>query len=305
MKILDMIKFLGATNSTVGAGSTFTGDVVSSSDVRVAGELRGDVRSDGCVTIVAGGAVHGEITAPRVVIGGNVDGAVTAHEQLRVTATGQVTGDVRYGSLRVDDGGQLRGITTSVPPSVVQIEAPFIPAAPALPSGVEKPMHQSGFNAAASTQAPVPMEKATLPNDTPGVGAQASGPNDAAPHTQASPWGPSASTVPPGQAASTPLSYPPASPAALSQQPVFELPASPAAASSAPVSHIPSLAMPPATADEAQLSSSPRPPLATSVGMAPLASSPPSARAASSAPPPPRPRRNLPPPRSSAGAAMA
>jgi cytoskeletal protein CcmA (bactofilin family) len=88
-------------------------------DAHVHGRLVGSVVSSATVTITEEGRVEGDVNAKFVVVGGVVEGTVTAHERLHMLSTGRVLGDAKYGTLQVDRGGVVKGRTmtmTDLPP---------------------------------------------------------------------------------------------------------------------------------------------------------------------------------------------
>ena len=58
------------------------------------------------VTVRKGAMVHGMVGAERVVVHGTVYGSVRA-QSISVSRTGRIIGEVHYGTLSVDQGGQV------------------------------------------------------------------------------------------------------------------------------------------------------------------------------------------------------
>jgi cytoskeletal protein CcmA (bactofilin family) len=61
------------------------------------------------VQIAQNGIFHGTATMDVAEIWGTFEGTLTARKQLVVYATGRVAGTVRYGKIRVEEGGELSG----------------------------------------------------------------------------------------------------------------------------------------------------------------------------------------------------
>jgi cytoskeletal protein CcmA (bactofilin family) len=61
------------------------------------------------VQIAAGGVFTGNATMDVAEIHGTFEGKLTARKQLVVYATGRVSGEIRYGRIRVEEGGELKG----------------------------------------------------------------------------------------------------------------------------------------------------------------------------------------------------
>ena len=76
----------------------------------------------GTLTISETGEVRGEATVDQAEINGKFDGTLIVRKCLTVNATGRITGTIRYGELKVEQGGKISGeveaTETSAPASV-------------------------------------------------------------------------------------------------------------------------------------------------------------------------------------------
>ena len=63
----------------------------------------------GSLTVSETGDVRGEATVDEAEITGKFDGTLLVRKCLTITSTGRVTGEVRYGELKVEQGGQMSG----------------------------------------------------------------------------------------------------------------------------------------------------------------------------------------------------
>jgi len=61
------------------------------------------------VEVMSGGSFKGNASVEEAVISGRFDGELTASTRLTVRETGRITGSVRYGSIVIEPGGQIRG----------------------------------------------------------------------------------------------------------------------------------------------------------------------------------------------------
>lgn len=64
--------------------------------------------------IAANGSFSGKVSIDVAEIHGQFDGELTARQQLVIHATGKVNGQLRYGKLLVEEGGQLSGDVRSL-----------------------------------------------------------------------------------------------------------------------------------------------------------------------------------------------
>ena len=102
----------GTTRSeltVISVGSSLEGFVVSHTDVRVDGQVKGDVSSAKRVEIAESGSVQGNVEAREVIVAGSVVGSIRCREKVEIAATGTVDGDVSSRRLVVVEGGVLNG----------------------------------------------------------------------------------------------------------------------------------------------------------------------------------------------------
>ena len=99
-----------ATLSIIAAGMTITGDVESGGVVKVDGRIDGSVIGARQVLLGHGGTIRGNVVADEIVIGGTVDGSVSAHERLELQSTAVVNGDIETKSIVVLEGAKINGV---------------------------------------------------------------------------------------------------------------------------------------------------------------------------------------------------
>lgn len=85
------------------------GKIEGSGHVRIAGRFKGDVHVQGNVTIENGAQVTGEVKADMIVLGGELNGNVSAISRVELQSTGVLNGDLTAGSLVVSAGSRMRG----------------------------------------------------------------------------------------------------------------------------------------------------------------------------------------------------
>ena len=81
--------------SIIAAGTTIDGDIDTDGVIRIEGRVEGAVRAGRQVLIGRQGEVRGDVTTREAVIGGKVQGAVSASERLEVLGTSTINGNVR------------------------------------------------------------------------------------------------------------------------------------------------------------------------------------------------------------------
>jgi cytoskeletal protein CcmA (bactofilin family) len=90
-------------------GVKIEGKITSSSDIRVDGEIQGDILSQSNVTVGEYGQVKGQINADAITIGGKVSGSVRAKEKLVLDSKGNLKGDIFTKILVVEAGAKFDG----------------------------------------------------------------------------------------------------------------------------------------------------------------------------------------------------
>jgi cytoskeletal protein CcmA (bactofilin family) len=99
------------------------------------------------VQIAEKGVFTGNATMDVAEIWGTFEGHLTARKQLVVYATGRVSGDIRYGRVRVEEGGEVSGNVSRLPAEAPSRSAPARAEAAALsptpPPAVSAPASQS------------------------------------------------------------------------------------------------------------------------------------------------------------------
>lgn len=94
----------------VGKSVRFKGDINGDGDVDIDGTLEGSVSVPAnTVTVRSSGFVQGCITARNVIVGGKVNGDITARERIELKASARVDGEVEARRIVVSDGARITG----------------------------------------------------------------------------------------------------------------------------------------------------------------------------------------------------
>lgn len=105
----------------VGREIALTGEINSCDKLVVEGHVEAAIMDCREIEIAETGTFKGEANIEMADISGVFDGKLTARDLLVVRATGRITGEVRFGQLEIERGGQIIGD--------VQVYAPGEPAA--------------------------------------------------------------------------------------------------------------------------------------------------------------------------------
>jgi cytoskeletal protein CcmA (bactofilin family) len=90
-------------------GVKIEGKITSSGNIRVDGEVLGDIISQSNVSVGENGQVNGQINAEVITIGGKVSGTVKAKEKLVLDSKGNLRGDIFTKILVVEAGAKFDG----------------------------------------------------------------------------------------------------------------------------------------------------------------------------------------------------
>jgi cytoskeletal protein CcmA (bactofilin family) len=99
----------GNGSLALGPRDSLVGKLTFDGDVKVAGNVEGEIKASGDVSVDDGGTVKANIEGVNISVRGNLTGNVTAKGKLSVGGAGAVHGDVKVGRLSVEDGGTLNG----------------------------------------------------------------------------------------------------------------------------------------------------------------------------------------------------
>lgn len=102
-------KRLTATDTLIGQGTIVEGSVHTSANLRVEGELHGDVATQGEIIIGEFGIAKASIMCQTLTIAGQVHGDVNVSGRLIITPSGQLFGNATVQSIIVQEGGGFNG----------------------------------------------------------------------------------------------------------------------------------------------------------------------------------------------------
>ncbi len=93
----------------IGMGTSIKGDIESSGDIRIDGNLKGNLITKGKVVLGATGTVKGEIVSKNSDVEGKIDGKITANELLTLKSTSVINGDIIARQLAIEPGAKFTG----------------------------------------------------------------------------------------------------------------------------------------------------------------------------------------------------
>jgi len=93
----------------VGTGARLEGNVVSAGNLRIDGQVKGQINADGDVTLSPQSQVEADIRAQNVSVAGKFKGNVVVKGKAHLARGGRIDGNVTSKTLVVEEGGIFHG----------------------------------------------------------------------------------------------------------------------------------------------------------------------------------------------------
>lgn len=90
-------------------GTRIVGNITSDGDIRIDGEIEGEIKTKGRVVLGKSGVVSGTITCPNAEILGHFEGVIHVDDTLAIRDTAVVTGEVSTKKLTIDVNAVFNG----------------------------------------------------------------------------------------------------------------------------------------------------------------------------------------------------
>lgn len=103
--------------ATIGPSIVIRGEVSGSEDLLIQGQIDGSVALDKhAVTVGGGGRVKANISGRVITVEGEVEGDLSAQEQIVLRGSSKVLGDIKAPRVVLEDGASFRGLVDMGPP---------------------------------------------------------------------------------------------------------------------------------------------------------------------------------------------
>jgi len=99
----------GTSTSLIGAGTSMKGDITSNGDLRIDGNLVGNINCSAKVVIGANGVVQGDINGQQADIMGKVTGTIKVKDLLQLKGGCQVNGNIQAAKLQIEPTANFNG----------------------------------------------------------------------------------------------------------------------------------------------------------------------------------------------------
>lgn len=100
---------LNQSINIINEGTLIKGDISSNGDIRIDGELIGNIQAKGRLVIGPKGKVNGEIICNNMEVSGFIKGKISVSDLLTMKATARISGDITAGKLSVEPGSLFSG----------------------------------------------------------------------------------------------------------------------------------------------------------------------------------------------------
>ena len=100
------------SSTLIEVGTLIKGEIIFDNELFIMGEVEGDLNSDSDLAkliVSKTGKVQGEIRVPNVVINGTIVGNVRASENLEISGTAKILGDLHYSTIEIKGGSLITG----------------------------------------------------------------------------------------------------------------------------------------------------------------------------------------------------
>ena len=113
--------------NSLGSTTSIHGDLSADSDIRLDGELVGNLKCKGKVILGPKGKIKGEILCQNAVIEGTIDGVLSVKDHLQVKETAKIIGEISTSKLTVQSGAIFNvkcdmGGQTIAPKAIPQVK---------------------------------------------------------------------------------------------------------------------------------------------------------------------------------------
>ena len=106
------------SSTLIEVGTLIKGEIIFDNELFIMGEVEGDLNSDSDLAkliVSKTGNVQGEIRVPNVVINGTIVGNVRASENLEISGTAKIFGDLHYSTIEIKGGSLITGRLVAEP----------------------------------------------------------------------------------------------------------------------------------------------------------------------------------------------
>jgi len=98
-----------SSQTTIGFGALLEGSLKAAHNIRVDGNIKGKIVTDGVLIVGTTGILEAEIDVNSTVIGGKVVGQLNAREKIELEQNASVIGELKTKDLIINEGAVFQG----------------------------------------------------------------------------------------------------------------------------------------------------------------------------------------------------
>lgn len=122
MKRRDDGPAVGDIETVIGKNTKIQGEVSGTGNLRIDGEIEGELKLSGSVIVGETGMVTGNVSARSLDVSGTVHGNAQTEEGLTIHTAGQLIGDVKVNAFQIEDGGIFKGRSEMNPRAGIELK---------------------------------------------------------------------------------------------------------------------------------------------------------------------------------------
>lgn len=96
-------------HNNINEGTSITGDVKASRDIRIDGFLNGKMDVNGKVVIGNSGKIEGDVKCKNIDVSGRIEGNLIASEMVNLKSTAVILGNITTDKITVEPGAKFTG----------------------------------------------------------------------------------------------------------------------------------------------------------------------------------------------------
>lgn len=96
----------------IAAGTKIEGNFDAQSNIRLEGEIIGNVRCAGRIVLSPKASIKGNVSCHTMICEGNIKGNIKAQDSIHLHSTAILEGDIEYRTLQIDKGAVFNGAAT-------------------------------------------------------------------------------------------------------------------------------------------------------------------------------------------------
>ena len=98
-----------SAHTLITASTHVRGAITGDDNLIVDGQIEGNIRLEGDLSLHADGRIIGNVEADNILINGTVKGNINARTHLKLSKTARVQGDLTAPAILIEDGALIRG----------------------------------------------------------------------------------------------------------------------------------------------------------------------------------------------------